>query len=56
MDSIPWPSVKRTDTFTFYTKWGRYRYRIATQGYAASGDAYTHIYDKITMGVRTSEG
>ena len=37
---------------TFYTKWGRYRYRSAPQGYAASGDAYTHRYDKITMGVR----
>ena len=37
---------------TFYTKWGRYRYRSAPQGYQASGDAYTHRYDKITMGVK----
>ena len=37
---------------TFYTKWGRYRYRCAPQGYQASGDAYTHRYDKITMGVK----
>ena len=36
---------------TFYTKWGRYRYCCAPQGYKASGDAYTHRYDKITMGV-----
>ena len=37
---------------TFYTKWGRYRYRSAPQGYQASGDAYTHRYDKITLGVQ----
>ena len=37
---------------TFYTKWGRYRYRSAPQGYQTSGDAYTHRYDKITMGVK----
>jgi hypothetical protein len=37
---------------TFYTKWGRYQYSCAPQGYKASGDAYTHRYDKITMGVK----
>ena len=37
---------------TFYTKWGRYRYRSAPQGYQSSGDAYTHRYDKITMGIK----
>ena len=37
---------------TFCTMWGRYRYRSAPQGYAASGDAYTHRYDKITMGFK----
>jgi hypothetical protein len=37
---------------TFKTKWGRYRYRCAPQGYKVSGDAYTHRYDKITMGVK----
>ena len=37
---------------TFCTMWGRYRYKSAPQGYAASGDAYTHRYDKITMGVK----
>ena len=37
---------------TFYTKLGRYCYRSVPQEYAASGDAYTQRYDKITMGVR----
>jgi len=31
----------------FMTKWGRYRYRSAPQGWLASGDAYTHRFDKI---------
>ena len=34
---------------TFITPWGRFRYKTAPQGYLASGDAYTHRYDKITM-------
>ena len=38
--------------FTFITPWGRYRYKMAPQGWLASGDAYTHRYDQITMGVR----
>ena len=37
---------------TFITPWGRFRYKTAPQGYLASGDAYTHRYDKITMGFR----
>jgi hypothetical protein len=37
---------------TFITPWGRYRYRSAPQGYLASGDAYTHRYDKITADVK----
>ena len=36
---------------TFYTKWGRYCYRSAPQGYQASRDAYTHQY-KITLGLK----
>ena len=32
---------------TFITPKGRYRYRVAPQGYIASGDAYTHRYDEI---------
>ena len=37
---------------TFITPWGRLRYRTAPQGYLASGDAYTHRFDKITEGVK----
>ena len=37
---------------TFYTPWGRYRYKTCPQGYNTSGDAYTHRYDKIVMGVK----
>ena len=32
---------------TFITKWGRYRYITAPQGYLASGDGFTHRYDLI---------
>ena len=35
---------------TFITEWGRFRYKTAPQGYLASGDGYTHRYDKVTMG------
>ena len=37
---------------TFITPWGRYRYCSATQGYIASGDAYTARYDSLIAGVR----
>ena len=37
---------------TFLTPWGRYRYRTTPQGYKASGDAYTHRFDKITVDVQ----
>ena len=37
---------------TFLTGRCRYRYKSAPQGYMASGDAYTHRYDKITVGVQ----
>ena len=33
------------------TPWGRFRYITAPQGYKVSGDAYTHRYDRITVGV-----
>ena len=36
---------------TFITPWGRYRYRVAPQGYLASGDGYTRRYDEIVMDV-----
>ena len=32
---------------TFITEWGRYRYRVAPQGFVASGDAYNARYDQI---------
>lgn len=32
---------------TFITPWGRYRYRVAPQGYIASGDGYSRRYDQI---------
>ena len=35
----------------FITPWGRYRYRIAPQGYIASGDGYTRRYDEITSSI-----
>jgi hypothetical protein len=33
---------------SFITPWGSYRYRVALQGYTASGDRYTRRYDAIT--------
>ena len=36
---------------TFITPWGRYRYRVAPQGYLASGDGYTRRYDEIVADV-----
>ena len=32
--------------------WGRYRYRVAPQGYLASGDAYTHRFSEITSDIK----
>ena len=32
---------------TFITPWGRYRYRVAPQGYIASGDGYSRRFDEI---------
>lgn len=34
---------------TFLTPWGRYYYKVAPQGYLASGDAYTRRYDEIIV-------
>ena len=36
---------------TFITEFGRYRYYVAPQGYVASGDGYTHRYDRIIADV-----
>ena len=32
---------------TFITPWGRYRYKVAPQGFEASGDAYNQRFDAI---------
>ena len=32
---------------TFITPWGRYRYKVAPQGFLASGDGYTQRFDSI---------
>ncbi len=36
---------------TFITPWGRYRYKVAPQGSAASGDGYARRYDEIIENV-----
>ncbi|XP_066910175.1 uncharacterized protein [Clytia hemisphaerica] len=36
---------------TFITPWGRYRYKVAPQGYIASGDGYTRRLDEIVSNV-----
>ena len=36
---------------TFITPWGRYRYKVAPQGYLASGDGYTRRFDEIIQDV-----
>ena len=48
--SIPLEESDRPYT-TFITKWGRYRYRVAPQGFRASGDGYTARFDEITKDV-----
>ena len=40
------------DKLCFITPWGRYRYRVAPQGYLASGDAYTHRFSEITSDIK----
>ena len=37
---------------TFITPWGRYRYKVAPQGYLSSGDGYTRRYDELTAEVK----
>ena len=39
------------DLTAFISQWGRYRYRTATQGYIAAGDAYTRQFDEIISDV-----
>ena len=37
---------------TFITPWGRYRYRVGPQGYAATGDAYTRRLNDIVSDIQ----
>ena len=48
--SVPIRSQDRHYT-TFITPWGRYRYRVAPQGFLASGDAYSRRFDEIITDV-----
>lgn len=36
---------------TFITPWGRFRYRVAPQGYIASGDGYSRRFDEIVSDI-----
>ena len=36
---------------TFITSWGRYRYRVAPQGYVASSDGYSRRFEEIVSDV-----
>ena len=44
--SVPMYQEDR-DLTTFITPWGRFRYRVAPQGFIASGDAYNKRFDSI---------
>ena len=43
---MPIPEEDRHIT-TFITQWGRFRYKLAPQGFLASGDAYNQRFDAI---------
>ena len=46
------PVVERDrDKLCFVTQWGCYRYKVAPQGYLASGDAYCHRFSEIAKGI-----
>ena len=49
--SIPLHEEDRHIT-TFITPWGRYRYKVAPQGFIASGDAYTQRFDSLIVDFR----
>ena len=52
--SVPLRMEDRDKT-TFITPWGRFRYRVAPQGYLASMDAYTHRFSLITEGIKDKQ-
>ena len=43
------------DKTTFITPWGRFRYRVAPQGYLASMDGYTHRFSLITQNIKNKQ-
>ena len=43
------------DKTTFITPWGRFRYRVAPQGYLASMDGYTHRFSIITENIKNKK-
>ena len=49
--SVPIREADRHIT-TFITPWGRYRYKVAPQGFIASGDAYNLRFDSIISNFR----
>ena len=52
--SVPLRMEDRHKT-TFITPWGRFRYRVAPQGYLASMDAYTHRFSLITEEIKNKQ-
>ena len=42
---------KDRDKLCFVTQWGCFRYKVAPQGYLASGDAYCHRFSEIAKGI-----
>ena len=52
--SVPLKMEDRDKT-TFITPWGRFRYRVAPQGYLASMDGYTHRFSLITQNIRNKQ-
>ena len=52
--SVPLRMEDRDKT-TFITPWGRFRYRVAPQGYLASMDGYTHRFSLITENIKNKQ-
>ena len=40
---------------TFVTPWGRYRYKVAPQGFLASGDGYSARFDAVIADVQRKD-
>ena len=52
--SVPLRMEDRDKT-TFITPWGRFRYKVAPQGYLASMDGYTHRFSLITQNIKNKQ-